>query len=120
MSKMIKVLMASAVVLTAAALPASAAKTTGYSQANPGGYGLSQVSEGTLVSQASYFRVCLNSGHLNVRSAAGTGYRTVGRLYNGQGVRFFDSAQGNDGYMWYLVGRGNMSGWVRSSYLCGY
>ncbi|MDJ0674070.1 MAG: hypothetical protein QNJ36_01490 [Calothrix sp. MO_167.B42] len=39
---------------------------------NPGSYGLSQISEGTLVSQATYYRVCLRSGHLNVRAGAGT------------------------------------------------
>ncbi len=120
MSKIIKALMASTVVLASATLPASAANTTGYSQANPGGYGLSQASKGTLVSQAIYYRVCLRSGYLNVREAPGTGYRSVGRLYNGQSVRYGDLAQGSDGYTWYLIGNGNMRGWVRSTFLCNY
>ena len=120
MSKIVKILMASAVVLASAALPASAAKIPESSPTNPGIHGLSQISEGRLVSQAIYYRVCLRSGHLNMRAGAGTDTYIVGKLYNNQGVRFFDSVRGSDGYMWYQVGHGEMSGWVRANYLCSY
>ncbi|MEA5572187.1 SH3 domain-containing protein [Calothrix sp. UHCC 0171] len=117
MSKVLKLFMASAV-LFASALPASAAQTTAYSHANPGGYGVSKVSNGTLVSQATYLRVCISSGYLNVRGNAGTSYGSIATLRNNVRVRYFDYATGDDGYTWYLVGFGRGRGWVRADYLC--
>jgi len=110
MSKIAKILLVSAVVLSAA-LPASAANTeftkTSYEIL------LNSRTEGELVATdgayESYY-VCINSGYLNVRNGRGI---IIGKVYKGQNLKV--TANGGDQYQ---IEYGDGYGWVSSRYVC--
>ena len=110
MSKIAQILLASAVVLSAA-LPASAANTqlTKTSSETL----LNSRTEGELVATdgayESYY-VCINSGYLNVRNGRGT---IIGKVYKGQTLRVAANAGGR-----YQIRYGRGYGWVSARFVC--
>lgn len=112
MSKIAKILSASAVIFSSAVLPATAA-TQGITPANTGIDRISGLSQGELIATGanneSYY-VCIKSGHLNVRNASG---RSIGRVYRGQtlSVTAFDGSR-------YQIRYGRGYGWVSSQFVC--
>jgi uncharacterized protein YgiM (DUF1202 family) len=100
---MLKIILAGVLILSSAALPASAEVGPGVG----GGY-------------LAY--VCTNDtgGRLTVRIAPGQGNRRITQIPAGQDIRVLDSIQGNDGFQWYKVSYKGKKGWVRSDYVCNY
>ncbi|MDJ0674492.1 MAG: hypothetical protein QNJ36_03660 [Calothrix sp. MO_167.B42] len=110
MSKIAQILLASAVVFSAA-LPASAANTE-FNKTNTATL-LNSSSKGELVATdgayESYY-VCINSGYLNVRNARG---RIIGRVYKGQTLRVTANGGGR-----YQIRYGRGYGWVSARFVC--
>ena len=56
------------------------------------------------------------TSYLNVRSGAGTGYSSIGKLYNNETVTVVDTATG-DGIDWYKIEYGNEYGYVSAEFI---
>ncbi|MDJ0845730.1 SH3 domain-containing protein [Crocosphaera sp.] len=110
---MFKTLMASIILLGAAALPLQAQR-----QEQGPGCGPYDNCGG----QAHYGQICTNDrrGRLNVRTGPGTNYRFWTQLSNGQTVTIYNSTIGHDGggYRWQRIYINGREGWVRSDYVC--
>ncbi len=98
-----RIFIAAALILSSAALPASAEVGPGVG----GGY-------------SAY--VCTNDtgGRLTVRSSPGQRNRRITQIPAGHDIRVLDNIQGNDGFQWYKVSYKGKLGWVRSDYVCNY
>ncbi|OKH52478.1 ligand-binding protein SH3 [Calothrix sp. HK-06] len=98
---MLKALIASALILTAA-VPAIA----------------QQVGPGVGGGYEAY--VCTNDvgGRLSLRSGPGQGNRVLTQIPAGNGIRVLESTQGRDGFTWMKVSYGRRVGWVRSDFVC--
>ncbi|MGD1871667.1 MAG: hypothetical protein ACFB02_01310 [Mastigocoleus sp.] len=115
MFKIAKVLLASAVVFSSAALPASATNLTGLSKVNPSNYGVSRLSENGEQLLATggttpLHYVCIRDGYLNVRNARGG---IIGALYKNTRVTVTANGRGR-----YQIRYGSGYGWVSSQYVC--
>jgi uncharacterized protein YraI len=100
---MLRVLLAGALILSSAALPASA-----------------QVGPGVGRGYSAY--VCTNDtgGRLTMRSNPGQENSRITEIPAGQDIRVTDSIQKNDGFEWFKVSYQDKVGWVRSDYVCNY
>jgi uncharacterized protein YgiM (DUF1202 family) len=78
-----------------------------------GKYGYCSATYISPVSGSYAARVTLNSGYLNVRNGAGTGYGIIGKLYNGAHVVILGSTNG-----WYrILYNGTKTGYVSGAYI---
>ncbi|AFY31837.1 SH3 domain-containing protein [Calothrix sp. PCC 7507] len=105
---MFKALLAGALILTAI-LPAAA------EEVGPGVGGRNYTS-----AEGYNAHVCTNEsdGSLSVRTGPGKGNRKILELSNRTNISVLDRRNGRDGFVWFRVRKGEVTGWVRSDYIC--
>ncbi|MEH2191364.1 MAG: SH3 domain-containing protein [Nostoc sp.] len=64
--------------------------------------------------------VCTNDsdGSVSVRSGPGKGNSKILELSNKTNISVLDRQNGRDGFTWFRVRRGEITGWARADYIC--
>ncbi|MEH2447068.1 MAG: SH3 domain-containing protein [Nostoc sp.] len=105
---MLKIFLAGALILTAI-LPAAA------EEIGPGIGGRNSIS-----AEGYSAHVCTNEsdGNLSLRNGPGKSNRKITELSNKTNINVLNSTNGQDSFVWFRIRRGEITGWVRSDYVC--
>ncbi|MDF5736721.1 MULTISPECIES: SH3 domain-containing protein [unclassified Nostoc] len=105
---MLKTFFAGTLILTAI-LPAAA------EEVGPGIGGRNSIS-----AEGYSAHVCTNEsdGSLSLRTKPGKSSRKITELSNKTNIRVINTTNGQDGFVWFRIRKDEITGWVRSDYIC--